>query len=60
MSSFYLSAKLGKRQVIVSLDCLADEFAGLVIEQRLLASSMWQGIRGTGLTLATEEVFDRG
>jgi hypothetical protein len=60
MSCFQLSAKLGKRQIIVISDHLADEIAGLVIEQRLLATSVGQGIGVTGLALAAEEVFDRG
>ena len=60
MPCFHLSAKLGKCQTIVISDHLADEFAGFVIEQRLLATSVGQGIGGTSLALAAEEIFDCG
>ena len=59
MPGFDAPAEFVKRQIVILCDALADELARFVIQPRLVAAGVRQGVRRAGLALAAEEVLDR-
>src|ERR1041384_3354045 len=59
MFGLQATAKLIKREVIILFERRTDEQPRLLVERRLPAAAVRQGIGRAGLTVAAQEVLDR-
>ena len=60
MPGLQAATKFVKCKVIILSQRLTDEQTRLVVERRFPAAGVWQRIGRAGLTVAAQEVLDRG